>query len=121
VPLVGDFFRDIDARWGTPPSAKIRLRIIGSSALMLQTDYERGTKDSDVLETTEITAAVRKRRLDLAGAGSELHTKYRLYLEFVSSGIPFLPHVPLYHRPVDLNAALGCFELEASDHVRKTG
>lgn len=43
--LIDDFFKDIDGRWGQAPDAKIRLRIIGSAALMLQADYERGTKD----------------------------------------------------------------------------
>jgi hypothetical protein len=51
MPLIHDFFREPDAAWGIPAPAKIRLRIIGSSALMLQTDYARGTKDTDVLET----------------------------------------------------------------------
>ena len=49
---------------GTASSAKVRLRVIGSSALMLQTDYARGTKDSDVLETADLTetAALTRRR-----------------------------------------------------------
>jgi Nucleotidyltransferase of unknown function (DUF6036) len=117
VPLVDDLFRDLDARWGTSPPAKIRLRIIGSSALMLQTDYERGTKDSDVLETSDLTASVRKRMLDLAGEGTLLHQRHRLYIEFVASGIPFLPQVPLYHQLADLNAELHHFDLEVLDVV----
>ena len=42
------FLLDIDAKWpsGGP---KIALRVLGSTALMLQTSYLRGTKDSDVL------------------------------------------------------------------------
>jgi hypothetical protein len=100
-----------------PATAKIRLRIIGSSALMLQTDYERGTKDSDVLETNDLTAGIKKRLLDLAGAGTPLHEKHRLYIEFVSSGIPFLPQVALYHPVVALNAALSHFDLEVLDVV----
>ena len=51
MPLINDFFIDIDRHWGASTEGKIPLRIIGSSALMLQTNYERGTKDSDVLET----------------------------------------------------------------------
>ena len=51
-PLVIEWFEDLDARWDRPTPEKIRLKIIGSSALMLQTSYERGTKDSDVLELT---------------------------------------------------------------------
>jgi hypothetical protein len=113
VPLVDDFFRELDAHRGAPPQTKIRLRIIGSSALMLQTDYERGTKDSDVLETNDLTSPVKQRILELGGAGSELHTRHRLYIELVSSGIPFLPQVPVYHRLAALNALLRCFELVA--------
>ena len=42
------FLLNIDAEWpaGGP---KILFRVIGSTALMLQTAYSRGTKDSDVL------------------------------------------------------------------------
>lgn len=43
-----DFFRELDASWKWPADAKTSLRIIGSAALMLQADYERGTKDTDV-------------------------------------------------------------------------
>jgi hypothetical protein len=50
-----EFFRDLDAQWPRPVDAKIRLRLIGSAALMLQTNYQRGTTDSDVLETTNLT------------------------------------------------------------------
>ena len=50
MQAVEAFLKDIDAAWPSA-HAKIRLRIIGSTALMLQTSYERGTKDSDVLET----------------------------------------------------------------------
>jgi hypothetical protein len=82
---------------------------------MLQTDYERGTKDSDVLETNDLTASVRKRLLDLAGAGTPLHEKHRLHIEIVPSGIPFLPQLALYHPVLPLNAALRHFDLEVLD------
>ena len=51
MPVVSDFFEEIDRRWRGAPSNKIPLLVLGSAALLLQTDYERGTKDSDVLET----------------------------------------------------------------------
>lgn len=78
MPLVEDFFKDIDARWVWPQPEKIRLRIIGSAALMLQTDYERGTKDSDVLETAELVAETKDRLLQLAGIDTDLHARHRL-------------------------------------------
>jgi hypothetical protein len=49
----------------------MRLPIIGSAALMLQADYERGTKDSDVLETSELAGATGERLLLLSGKGSD--------------------------------------------------
>lgn len=117
MAAVDEFFQEMDARWGDAPPAKIRLRIIGSSALMLQTNYERGTKDSDVLETNDLTANVKKRMLDLGGLGSDLHTRHRLYIDFVGNAVPFLPQVPLYHAKLDLNVRLRCFELEVLDVV----
>ncbi len=68
--LIGDFFEELDGLWtagGTGASAKVRLRLIGSTALMLQTSYARGTKDSDVLETSDLTDDVRRRLRERAG------------------------------------------------------
>jgi hypothetical protein len=84
---------------------------------MLQTDYERGTKDSDVLETHDVTADVKKRLLDLAGAGTDLHTRHRIYLDVVPNGIPFLSQRAVYHGLTDLNATLRHLELEVLDVV----
>lgn len=117
MPLLHDFFREIDARWNGPPGTRVRLRILGSSALILQTDYERGTKDSDVLETHDVTADVKKRLLDLAGAGTDLHTRHRIYLDVVPNGIPFLPRRAVYHGLTDLNATLRHLALEVLDVV----
>ncbi len=53
--LLEEFFQALDAAWGASPDAEvIHLRIIGSAALMLQTNYRRGTKDSDILETAAL-------------------------------------------------------------------
>ena len=48
------FFLELDGQWRVSGKGKIRLPIIGSSSLFLQTNYARGTKDSDVLETEDI-------------------------------------------------------------------
>ena len=48
---VHEFLAEIDRLWGRQEEPKIVLRILGSTALFLQTDYARGTKDSDVFET----------------------------------------------------------------------
>jgi hypothetical protein len=63
---------------------------------MLQTGYERGTKDSDVLETAAITVAVKARLLVLGGEGTDLHRRHRLYVEVVGNGIP--PNIPPFWR-----------------------
>lgn len=49
--LVDDFFEELDRLW-TPEEGgrRIPLHVIGTTALVLQTNYERGTKDGDVLE-----------------------------------------------------------------------
>lgn len=52
---VEELLWDIDQSWVADGPDKVTLRIVGSSALFLQTDYRRGTKDSDVLETAELT------------------------------------------------------------------
>jgi hypothetical protein len=89
------FLRAIDARWPDPTTAPVQLSIIGSSALMLQTDYVRGTNDSDVIETNDLP---RQTLEQLAGRGSPLHEKFRLYIDFVPRGLPFLPQRPLWRQ-----------------------
>ncbi len=54
MSVIHDFFRDLDHGWKLPAKEKVRLHLIGSTALMLQVDYTRGTKDSDVLETADM-------------------------------------------------------------------
>jgi hypothetical protein len=111
---IHDFFVEIDRAWVTPNETLLSLHLIGSTALMLQTNYQRGTKDSDVLETAELTAQVQKQLLGLAGPGSTLRAKHRLYLEIVSGGLPFLPQQPQWHT-VDL--PLRHFRLQVLDVV----
>jgi hypothetical protein len=111
------FFREIDARWPGRQASRIRLPIIGSAALLLQTDYERGTKDGDVLRTPSLSAGAQEQLLALAGRGTRLYERHRIYLEFVASGLPFLPHVPVWHELAELNAGLGHFEVAVLDVV----
>jgi hypothetical protein len=117
VSRISDFLTDIDRGWTAPMPVKIRLPIIGSAALMLQADYERGTKDSDVLETSELVGEVRERLLRLAGQGSDLHRRWRMYLEIVPSALPFLPQSPAWHEVPDLNAELQHFSVAVLDVV----
>ena len=64
---VEEFLIAIDQAWTQPSSAKTTLRVIGSTSLLLQTDYVRGTKDSDVLETIDMAPEVKQALLALAG------------------------------------------------------
>lgn len=102
------FFRDLDALWKWPADEKTSLRIIGSTALMLQADYERGTKDSDVLQTSDLSSETKQRLLNLAGRDTEIHKRRRLYIDVVSGGLPFLPQRPDW---THLNLELEHFEL----------
>lgn len=82
------FLRELDAAWAREGAAPVRLRLIGSAALLLRTDYARGTKDSDVLETAEVDPAVRERLVGLAGPGTDLHRRHRLYVDVVARSLP---------------------------------
>lgn len=53
-----ELLTEIDARWKPLGGEPVALQIIGSAALMLQTVYDRGTKDGDVLGSRDGSAAV---------------------------------------------------------------
>lgn len=112
-----EFFLDLDALWAPPSERPLVLAIIGSAALMLQADYERGTKDSDVLETPALDSATQGRLRRLAGKDSALKEKHRMYVDIIANGIPFLPHKPLCHPQEALNRQLRNFEIHVLDVV----
>lgn len=109
--------KDIDRLWGDAPAGKICLRIIGSTALMLQVEYERGTKDGDVLEADALTPDIRERLLALAGPGTDLAKRHRLYVDIVPRALPFLPRPPRFLAAEDLNRELVRLEVEVLDLV----
>jgi hypothetical protein len=117
VQRVKAFFEDIDGRWKGPAGETIELRLIGSTALMVLTDYDRGTKDSDVVETPAIRGSTRNRLVELAGPNTALQQRHRIYLDLVQSGLLFLPHVPIYQQPAELNAELRHFRIAVLDVV----
>jgi hypothetical protein len=117
VPLIHDFFQDLDRAWTATAAEKIRLPIIGATALLLQTDYERRTKDSDILETAEIDEGIRRRLLTLAGQGSKIHRRHQIYLKVVSPGLPLLPQRPRWVPVIGLTSRLVHFQIEALDVV----
>ncbi len=94
MSAIEDFFREIDNDWKWPADNKVTLHIIGSTALMLQTNYQRGTKDSDVFQTSDLATDTKQRLLELAGHGTAIHTRRRFYIDVVSNGLPFLPQKP---------------------------
>ncbi len=114
---VDDFFRDLDRSWPLPAGAPITLRLLGSTALILQTSFQRGTKDSDILETDEITAEIESALLAVAGKDTDIHRRNRMYLEFLGSAFPFLPFDPLWHPVVPSGPDYQNFRLEVLDVV----
>lgn len=111
------FLIDLDRHWAHPEREKLRLRIIGSMALMLQADYLRGTKDGDILETADLDLATRTELLALAGMGTPLARDHGMYLDVVSRGILLLPTGPRFHPVPGISAQLEYFEIEALDTV----
>jgi hypothetical protein len=65
---------DLDRPWTHDLPARLTFRVLGSTALFLQTAFERGTRDADVLEvasdglTVPVAAALR----ELAGPWSAI-------------------------------------------------
>lgn len=115
MPFADAFFRDIDRRWRFGSGARLRLGVIGCAALSMQVDYDRGTKDSDVLETRAVDALAKERLLALAGERTDLATRHGLFIQFVPSGLPFLRQRPVWHAQAELNASLKHFEVEVLD------
>lgn len=65
---------------------------------MLATSYQRGTKDSDVLQTSALDDAAATQLLTLAGPDTILAQKHHLYIEILPEAFPFLPRHPLWNR-----------------------
>ena len=74
MPGLDDFFRELDRAWSGSSTKPIPLHLIGSTALMLQARYSRGTKESDLLETMTLTPEVQRQLMTLAcdARGSKL-------------------------------------------------
>ncbi len=111
---IEEFWVEVDARW-SPADGKQPIRIIGSGALMLQTTYERGTNDSDVFQTTDLSQPIKDQLLAIAGIGTELHTRRKMYVDIVANGIPFLPRPQTWHAVDHLNGHLSRLDVFALD------
>ena len=68
-------------------------------------------------QTAALTDDVKRRLVELAGEGSEIHKRRRMYVDIVRNGVPFLPHGPVWHVVSGINAGLHHFELFALDVV----
>lgn len=116
MKAIEEFFLELDSLWRDSAPDRIPLKVIGSGALMLQTDYDRGTKDGDVLQTHHLTPQISERLLKLAGQGSDMAKRRRMYLEIVHNALPLLPQRPVFH-PVPAFASLRHFSIEVLDVV----
>lgn len=115
MALIEKFFEEIDSQWKPIGEEPITLQIIGSAALMLQTDYARGTKDGDVLESGDGSPAIKAQLLALAGKRTPLHAEFRLYIDVVNRAILFLPQRAAFHpRP---RIKLKNFKVEVLDVI----
>lgn len=116
MQVIKEFFVEIDRQWPPAPQ-KVQLSVIGCGALMLQADYERGTKDSDVFETTDLSVETKENLRRIAGPTSELFRRWKHYVDIVTNGLPFLPHVPQWHAATAINPTLVNLELRVLDVV----
>lgn len=113
MALIENFLKDIDSRWKPLGGEPFPLQVIGSAALLLQTDYVRGTKDSDVLESRDGNPAIKEQLESLAGQRTDLHARHGLYIDVVKEAILLLPPKPTF---LPLPAvALRSFKLEVLD------
>jgi hypothetical protein len=118
VHPVEHFFLDLDQNWPGPAAeSRLSLLVLGSTALFLQCDYLRGTKDSDVIETLELRGENRRQLETLAGRGSLLQKRHRMYLDVVARVIPFLPAEPLWYPMEELTSKLRHFSVLVLDPV----
>jgi hypothetical protein len=116
VKHIERFLHELDRVWKPIGKEKIQLHLIGSTALFLSTDYDRGTKDTDILETSEITGVVSQQLEALAGKRSLLSREFRMYIDVVKQGLPFLPQTPIFHE-VAIPTGLKNFLIRTLDPV----
>jgi len=115
VAQIRKFLAEIDARWKAVGGEPITLQVIGSVALMLQCDYDRGTKDGDILESKDLPPAVKTQLLYIADKGTDLSKEFRIYIDIVRIAILFVPQKLMFHPVPDLQ--LKNFSVEVLDVV----
>ncbi len=113
--MLKNFFKEIDLTWEPIGSEPFTLSVIGSTALFLQCQYERGTKDSDILEIHDIPPEVYKMLKKIAGKDTKIAKRHNMYLDIVGPALPFLPRPPLYHFLKEINEDLTHFQIQVLD------
>jgi hypothetical protein len=91
------FFREMDTLSGLANLPRFTLHIVGSTALFLQSDYRRGTKDSDAVETYGFDPNVKDLLERDAGRGSKIAGRHHIYLQFIGEVLLFLPDNPVWN------------------------
>jgi hypothetical protein len=117
VNQVEGLILEIDRAWSLAVPGKVELKIIGAAALLLQAGYGGGTKDSDIFETANLTPPIQAHLLELAGSGTTLAKRHRMYVEVVRNGIPFLRQRAIWHPQTALNGQLHRLHVEVLDVV----
>jgi hypothetical protein len=115
--MIENLITKIEEQWKPTGEEPFLLRIIGSSALFLQTDYVRGTKDADILEINNLSPKIWEQLNLIAGKGTYLAKTQHLYIDLVSPGLPFLPPQPLFHPLKILSEKFHYFQLQALDPI----
>jgi len=96
---VNDLFNDLDIALEQKSfSQKTSLHVVGSSALFLQTDLIRKTKDTDLLEIEILDEKLKSFLTKGFGKDSPYQQKNKIYIEFVSKAFFFLPQQPIFHK-----------------------
>lgn len=115
MALIREFLIEIDVKWKPIGEEPITLQVIGSGALMLQTHYDRGTKDGDVLESRNGPAAIKEQLIALAGKETDIQRQFHIHIDVVNGAILFLPQQPVFHPLPSLT--LKNFKIEVLDVV----
>lgn len=115
--MIEVFLQELDRLWTPMGGEPIPFRLIGCTALFLQTDYLRGTKDTDILELDAITEPIKSALDKPAGKESAFRQRFKMYLEVVAPVVPFFPHGLVFHPQPELSAKLKNFSIETLDVV----
>ena len=110
------FFLELDGLWGGA-DPRIALKVIGSTALMLQADYLRGTKDSDVVGVMPVAGEIKTSSRTSRGP---VHAWKACPTSTSTLCLPGCHSCPIRPRfiPLDsLDARLGSFQVSALDVV----